>query len=381
MSRLRTNPVLKKTVLHVAAWASILSISFFLFYSGNNSREIRPLRQDWRLYLHFIITIVSLAGIFYLYSSVLIPRLFKRKKIILFVVVSAFLLVGFVIGMNTYFRFMQAPVAADMMPQGCRGHSPPMNMPVPPSGIMPGAPEFPAGPFPSLPYSVTLFPFIMVLAGSIAYRYIRDDDKKERLLKEGEMNALSAELQFLKSQISPHFLFNVLNNITYLARKSSTLLEPSLIKMSSLLRYMLYDTNEEKVLLDKEIKYLEDYIGLQQLRNQDLMINSYFLNEQEDIRIAPMLLIPFIENAYKHAGSFVDNGSFINIELVGKNSILYFKVSNKYTETEEAQKDNASGIGLVNVQKRLQLLYPEAHELLIKREAGIFTISLRVVLE
>ncbi|HKZ68200.1 MAG TPA: histidine kinase, partial [Chitinophagaceae bacterium] len=94
----------------------------------------------------------------------------------------------------------------------------------------------------------------MTVTSSIAFRYITDSIKNENNRKEERMATLTSELQLLKSQVSPHFLFNVLNNLTYLARKQSAILEPALIKLSSLLRYMLYDTNEEKVLLDKEIK-------------------------------------------------------------------------------------------------------------------------------
>jgi two-component system, LytTR family, sensor kinase len=173
-------------------------------------------------------------------------------------------------------------------------------------------------------------------------------------------------------------LFNILNSMTYLARKQSVILEPALIKLSSLLRYMLYDTDAEKVLLDKEIKYLENYIDLQQIRHHDIRVKVFLNNDDEKKwKIAPMLLIPFVENAFKHAGSFVDDDSFIKIELLTKGNELYFSVWNKYTDSKPEQMDNASGIGLKNVQKRLQLLYP-GHALTIERKHETFMVDLRI---
>src|SRR5262249_40157374 len=150
-------------------------------------------------------------------------------------------------------------------------------------------------------------------------------------------------------QVNPHFMFNVLNNMVALARKKSDLLEPSLIKLSSLLRYMLYETDEQKVPLEKEVEYLRSYIDLQQQRFGSLVkINVDVHAPDKHYEIEPMLLIPFVENAFKHGTGIIDSPQ-IDIELSAENDTLKFLVSNKYNEGVEETKDNSSGIGLSNV--------------------------------
>ena len=232
-----------------------------------------------------------------------------------------------------------------------------------------------------LPLGIIIFPFAISFTASLAFRYITDSVRNENLLKEERMATLTSELSLLKSQVSPHFLFNILNTMVFLARKKSSILESSLLKLSSLLRYMLYDTDTEKVLLEKEVKYLDDYINLQKIRYHDLKVEVFFNNEDEDFVIAPMLLIPFVENAFKHAGSFIDDHSFIKIEVLTKSNTLFFGVCNKYTESKPEQKDNASGIGLANVTKRLDLLYKNNYRLSIEKMNNIFTVALQINLE
>ncbi|GEO12237.1 hypothetical protein SAE01_47330 [Segetibacter aerophilus] len=202
--------------------------------------------------------------------------------------------------------------------------------------------------------------------------------EKERIDKEKENEHLKTELSFLRSQVSPHFMFNVLNNMVALARKKSDILEPSLIKLSSLLRYMLYETDEEKVLLEKEIDYLNSYIDLQSQRfgskvkvnvTMDHFDNSYF--------IEPMLLIPFVENAFKHGTGLIQNAE-INIELKAMNNLLQFTVINQHDNSSEETKDKTSGIGLQNVRRRLNLLYKDNHTLLITNRDNKFIVSLQL---
>ncbi|NNV54367.1 hypothetical protein GD597_02770 [Panacibacter sp. KCS-6] len=384
----RTYQKLKLIVLHFAAWVGILSIVILLFYSANknNSGTAYP---DLKIYQHLSITVFTLAVVFYVYYYLLIPRLLYLKRFIVFVLISLLQAALFVEGMNLYFKYMNKPGILtnvqirppDMRPPPPSKNGIPLNAPGN-LGIHPPPIDFPAGAnrSPMLPYSVTLLPFLMVITASIALKYINDGDYRESQLKEQKMAALSSELQFLKSQISPHFLFNVLNNLTYHARKNTEMLEPSLQKLSSLLRYMLYDTNEEKVLLDKEIKYLEDYVGLREIRHQDVKITTNFFNDYDNLQIAPMLLIPFVENAFKHASGFIDGDRFIVIELLTNHQYLTFSVTNKYTQNKIEPIDNASGIGLANVKKRLELLYPANHYLSIQKGEEVFSIFLQIKL-
>jgi LytS/YehU family sensor histidine kinase len=222
------------------------------------------------------------------------------------------------------------------------------------------------------------FTYLFILAASIAYKMIVDKIATDKLLQEKENENLKTELSFLRSQVSPHFMFNVLNNMVALARKKSEQLEPSLIKLSSLMRYMLYETDEQKVLLEKEVEYLQSYIDLQQQRfGKNVAVHVCFKEINGNHSIEPMLLIPFVENAFKHGTGLIEN-AVIDIELKAKNNILHFTVRNKYNEKTDEVKDKTSGIGLTNVERRLNLLYAKNHTLLITKKDDWFTVSLQL---
>jgi two-component system, LytTR family, sensor kinase len=228
-------------------------------------------------------------------------------------------------------------------------------------------------------YALFELPFyIILMLGSTAFRVVADKIKEQQRVKEKETENLKTELSFLRSQVSPHFMFNVLNNMVALARKKSDLLEPSLIKLSSLLRYMLYETDEDKVLLEKEIEYLKSFIELQAQRfGKNVDINTSFEPVTDGFVIEPMLLIPFVENAFKHGTGLVPQAR-IEIGLKLENGQLNFCVRNRYNETTEWEKDKTSGIGLTNVKRRLNLLYPNSHSLQIIKEDGWFSVLLKL---
>ncbi|HKG69356.1 MAG TPA: histidine kinase, partial [Segetibacter sp.] len=217
-----------------------------------------------------------------------------------------------------------------------------------------------------------------ILTCSMTYIMFRDRLRSERRAKEKETENLKTELAFLRSQVSPHFMFNVLNNMVSLARKKSEQLEPSLIKLSSLLRYMLYETDEEKVLLEREVEYLQSYIDLQKQRfGSKVKVNLCIDEFDKSYLIEPMLLIPFVENAFKHGTGLLPNAE-INIELKAKNNLLQFMISNYYDSSTQEIKDKTSGIGLQNVRRRLNLLYGNEHTLLITNKENRFSVSLQL---
>jgi signal transduction histidine kinase len=231
-----------------------------------------------------------------------------------------------------------------------------------------------------------LAPYSLTIAAGILFRMLRDKARADKLARLKQEENLKTELSFLRSQVSPHFLFNVLNNITALARKKSEELEPTIVKLSSLMRYMLYEANEERVLLKTEVEYLNSYIELQRQRFGDKVAISVRLNSEEepDARIEPMLLIPFVENAFKHGVGFIHR-PFIDISLMASGGNLVFQVNNKCNKDDSELKDIASGIGLANVRRRLNLLYREAHTLEIHKETVAednirFSITLHVKL-
>lgn len=205
--------------------------------------------------------------------------------------------------------------------------------------------------------------------------------RREQLL---EKEKLETELKFLKSQLNPHFLFNSINSIFVLIHKNPDMASESLAKFSDLLRYQLYECNEHLIPLGQELTYLENYIELERLRqehNIELMMNI------EDrftagLRIAPFVLIPFVENAFKHVSKQNDTRNWIDMRLRINNGSLHFDISNSVSAEHLYSPSivNYSGIGLKNVKRRLALVYPGMHELNIYREGNEFRVRLRLQL-
>jgi sensor histidine kinase YesM len=221
-------------------------------------------------------------------------------------------------------------------------------------------------------FAFTFFPIVFFLVISTIYRLVLDKINSEK-------TQLATELKFLRSQVSPHFLFNVLNNLVSMARHKSDLLEPSLIKLSGLMRYMLYEANESKVSTAQEIDYIKNYIELQKMRfGDDIDIRTTIEDEGKDYVIEPMLLIPLVENAFKH-GVSIGNNQFISVELTKKAYTLSLRVKNSFVK-EDSSKDNNSGIGLNNLRSRLKLLYPQRHVLAIDEHSGVFSANLTITL-
>jgi LytS/YehU family sensor histidine kinase len=221
----------------------------------------------------------------------------------------------------------------------------------------------------------------MAFVVSVLYSITVEKIRIEKMQKENEALQLGMELKFLRSQVSPHFLFNILTNLVFLARKKSDKLEESLLMLSGLMRYMLYDAGK-KISLQQEVEYLESYVALQKLRfgrDVDILFNIELSQAEKDYSIEPMMLIPFVENAFKH-GTGYRHQPFININLMVQQGALSFQVKNKFSNEADAVKEESSGIGLSNVQSRLKLLYPGRHNLKIHSSADEFDINLTLKL-
>ena len=203
-------------------------------------------------------------------------------------------------------------------------------------------------------------------------RFVVDWFKNLEMRSRMEKEQLRSELMMLRNQVNPHFLFNVLNNIDTLVYPHSQEASDAIVKLSSIMRYMLYDSNTEWVSLQKEVDYLKSYIELQNMRLKDTSgINIDLTNFDHQINVAPMLLVPFVENAFKHAGK----DPKIEMSLTTEDDKLMFQITNSIDQ-ENNQKDEVGGIGLQNVQRRLDLLYPDKHQLEIKQEDNYFKVSL-----
>ena len=230
------------------------------------------------------------------------------------------------------------------------------------------------------PLSFSIFSFLTAFALSTSLRLTSDRMKFEQHHKERENENLKSELSFLRSQVSPHFMFNVLNSLASLARKKSDQLESVIIQLSQLMRYMLYESGDAKVTLEKEAEYLKSYIDLQKLRfGLDVTVRYNAEIENRETPIEPMLLIPFVENSFKHGIGMVRKPT-IEIKLKASDKELNFTVKNKFNKNEDHSKDPSSGIGLANVKRRLDLLYKYNYSLLTTSQDDWFVVELNLTL-
>jgi two-component system, LytTR family, sensor kinase len=228
---------------------------------------------------------------------------------------------------------------------------------------------------------ILLLLFIGILGVSIAYFFLKEWAKADVVRVKLEANQLSTEVKFLRSQINPHFLFNTLNNLFSMAQgKGNDDLADGISKLSGMMRYMIYDSNAESVPLNKEIEYLEDCITLNKLRYADdeAKVTFDYPAQTEGILIAPMLFISFVENAFKH-GVIIGQSSEINISISMVNKQLVFSCQNTIYHIKKME-DEKGGIGLENVKRRLELVYPGKYELFIKNTDNRYIVNLGIIL-
>ena len=219
--------------------------------------------------------------------------------------------------------------------------------------------------------------FFLAVAG-VAVKLVSDYGKMQLRMSEMAKEKAEAELNFLKSQINPHFLFNSLNAVYFLIDKNNADARNALHKFSDMLRYQLYEMNGERIPIEKEIRYLEDYVGLQKLRNDEHYSVQFNCCESvKGFSIEPLLLIPFVENAFKHISHFNDKMNFVKVDMKSSNGIFYFAVENS-KESNQQPVYKPGGIGLTNVKRRLELLYPGRHEYAVTDGDGIYKVDLRI---
>ena len=202
--------------------------------------------------------------------------------------------------------------------------------------------------------------------------------KQHLLLQKMQVEKLETELRYLRAQMNPHFLFNSINTIYFQIDKNNPEARNSLQKFSELLRYQLYECNEEQIAIEKEIEYLKSYIDLQRLRKQ----KNYNIRFEADegvrnFSIAPLLLISFVENAFKHVSHYTDKSNDIHICIHKQNNYLLFDVVNSKSSSQLSARE---GIGLKNVNRRLELLYANRHELCINNESSSYSVHLKLQL-
>jgi hypothetical protein len=198
-------------------------------------------------------------------------------------------------------------------------------------------------------------------------------------LQKIKIENLNTEINYLKAQINPHFLFNSLNTLYVQIDQKNGEARKTLEKISEMLRYQLYECNSDTISMEKELEYISSYIELQRLRKENNFDITYCYDEEiKGFRVAPLLFIPFIENAFKHLSNFTDCTNVVRVEMKKKDGKLVCTVFNTPCASS---KNNHEGIGLRNVKRRLELLYPDRHELFIEREPASYKIILTLKLQ
>ncbi|WP_420579853.1 sensor histidine kinase [Reichenbachiella sp.] len=225
-----------------------------------------------------------------------------------------------------------------------------------------------------------VFVYPVVGLGTAIYlmsHWIKDYQMRTQLQQE----KLKAELKYLKAQVHPHFLFNTINNIYSLSLDQSPKTSRALLELSDLLSYMLYECNVDRISLKKEIELIENYINLERLRYSDrLDLQFNVLGNLEKVRIAPLILLPFVDNCFKHGASDSMAECYVHFHLTVQNTKMVLKLRNSVAK-ENTSLDGKSGIGLSNVKKRLDGEYPEAYQLNIKQTSEIYEVSLTLELD
>jgi two-component system, LytTR family, sensor kinase len=284
----------------------------------------------------------------------ILPLATRKKEFVLFGIIVAFhaLLYGFLI-YGTYYFVNPFPDFYDFSKQ----------------------PLF--NPAKILTKAVSDYVIPVIAAAIIIFKKWYADEQKNKRLAEEKMQA---ELNFLKAQIHPHFLFNTLNNLYALSLIKSDKTPDIVLKLSDLLDYMIYKSNDEFVPLNKELEIVEGYIELEKMRYSDRLNLSYQINGKTDKhQIAPLILLPFIENCFKHGASKDRINPSIEIQINIEPTFLILKVINSIPAEKEVSETESNGIGLSNVKRRLELIYPGRHVLNIKHEAEVFEVELKII--
>jgi sensor histidine kinase YesM len=329
----------KRVGAHVLFWMAVFGIWYYLRYQ-DYSRPSTALKVT-------AIKVIDLAILVYITNRILLPKLLYKRRYTGFVLIFLTMIVassvlkmqllGWVLG-NNFLELTGASLRQRV-------------------------------------YDNLLPHFFLVAAGA-AIQLVFDYQKLQVRMAQTAAEKARAELDFLKSQINPHFLFNSLNSVYFLIDKNNPEARNALHRFSEMLRYQLYEMNADQIPLEKEWRFLTDYFALQRLRQNEHYQFELSKNEWTGtMQIAPLLLMPFVENAFKHLSHHTDRINFVKLELNVTDEWLNFLVQNS---CHPAGNEQAGGIGLQNVKRRLELLYPGQHDLKIESKEDRFSVLLRL---
>jgi two-component system, LytTR family, sensor kinase len=358
-----------KILLHILAWAIIVGLPLYFIKRWQVGKDF--------IWLYYINTLIS-GIIFYINYLILVPKLFFEKKrykyyLSVLVLIACFYFVSDFTN-KLIFRYESGTSQSGKINQ-------------PPDDrtrmLPPGAGTKlvrPGPPFREMHLFNYGFTSLFLIFFSLGLRVLERNAQIEELQKETEKEKLNSELAFLKNQISPHFFFNTLNNIYSLISINPEDSQKAVLKLSKLMRYLLYESEQGQTMLNNEIDFMNNYIDLMKLRMSDkISLSVSFPQKYEDRNIPPLLFVPFIENAFKHGISYREK-SFIDIRMEVQGDSIIFRCVNSIPGRKEDIKNGHSGIGLENASKRLNLLFPGSHSLKVSKSGKEFEILLNIKL-
>lgn len=332
------NVITKRAFYHTLFWMVVATLIYYLVTDGVSNEKAITLTA---------INLVFLSSLVYFNLLYLIPTYLQRKKYLTYIslMVLAALILSPLRDITFYFLFVEDISAQKSVVDN------------------------------------QILTFIAMISASISSTLLKISTewvRDQRNVQILETQTMQSELNFLKSQINPHFLFNTLNNLYALTLKKSDKAPEIVVKLSEMMRYMLYECNEARVPLEKEVNYLKNYLDLEKLRQgEDARISFQIHGEVTNQEIAPLLLIPFLENSFKHGITNTIHEGYVNILLDVEEEKVRFEIENSKPEAlpKETHK-KSGGIGLVNVRRRLNLLYPDKYELILKDTPRSYAITL-----
>jgi hypothetical protein len=353
---------------HAAGWILFLSLPVLFVTGQQGNRSLFTVLSAPATWLFFLTYIV----IFYLNTYVLLPYLYLRKKFILYIATVALLFTA--VFFIKPFDGMVKEVSRNRPATTMEDRPPPPNDPPPfPDRERRPPPQAGIQPGPKVDV-VSIFLFVMIMALSMAIETRQRLRVTEQRVLKAEADKANAELSFLKAQINPHFLFNTLNNIYSLAVTKNEHTADSIMKLSNIMRYVTDDIGEDYVPLQHEVECMRDYVDLQRLRlGKTTQVNFNVSGQTAEKKIAPLILMSFIENVFKY-GISNHESSDITISLEAKEDSIYFFCRNKLFYLKPVPE--RTGIGIANTRQRLEHLYSGRHLLNIKKENGYFTVEL-----
>jgi two-component system, LytTR family, sensor kinase len=354
-------------ITHLAVWGFFFILPTYLLHLDAKDDHTFLLRSYLQIFLYALIFYAN-----YLWFT---PKLFLRnRKVLYFIVAIVLVAVATIVNEITFRSFVEHRPGAQSGME-FRPNMQPPGLPLRPGDPFPKDHKRPSKNWPLYNFLVTTL-FISGFGMGLSFSDKLRQHEKER--KEAEKEKLNSELAFLKNQINPHFFFNTLNNIYSLVQTDVSDGQKAILQLSKLMRYLLYETEKGETMLSEEISFLTTYFELMKLRISDKVdLSIKFPETYNDFAIPPLLFLPFIENAFKHGISY-RRASFVNIELKIDTDKLIFNCNNSIGSQVENLLKSDTGIGLENVKKRLKLLFPGSHDLVIHETDSSFNVRLEI---